>query len=217
MSEPRTVPEHLLRDYLASLRMADSLVREFSSPDPAPGDGGIAAPPLPPVFMRAYQEIAGLYESVRRSRSLLERTPVDRLQRSQEKLHEVTSATETAASDMLDGLDRALSLVDELDRDDGVPADAATCDRLREELFRVISCIQFQDITSQQIGYASSVLEDFERRMQMLIALLNQTMPALVEDVPQLTTQTWTFDAAASTRDAESRQAVADEIFPLSD
>ena len=211
MSEPRSVPEHLLNDYLASLRMADSLVRDLAGPEAVPTEEAGRA--LPPVFQRAYHEIAGIYESVRRSRALLERAPVDRLQRTQEKLNEVTSATETAASDMLDGLDRALSLVDELDRDDGQPADSATCDRLREELFRVISCIQFQDITSQQIGYASSVLEDFERRMQVLLALLNRSMPEMVEDPPEPTRQGRTFDAGASTRDAGARQAVADEIF----
>lgn len=211
MSQP-SVPQHVVEDYLASLRMADSLVREFAGPDDVAFEH-VNAAALPPVFVRAYQEIASLYKSVRHSRALLERTPVERLQRSQEKLSEVTSATETAASDMLDGLDRALSLVDELDRDDGEASDAETCDRLREELFRVISCIQFQDITSQQISYASSVLEDFERRMQVLMAVLNQSMPELVEEPAEPTREIHVFDDAASTRDAGARQAVADEIF----
>ena len=91
MSEPKAVTEQLLRAYLSSLRMADSLVREFAGPEAAAQHERGASAALPPVFMHAYREITGIFESVRRSRALLERTSVDRLQRSQEKLHEVTS------------------------------------------------------------------------------------------------------------------------------
>src|SRR5690606_41315743 len=40
---------------------------------------------------------------------------VEQVQATQEKLREVSSTTEIAATDMLDGLDRAIGMIDQLD------------------------------------------------------------------------------------------------------
>jgi hypothetical protein len=53
------------------------------------------------------------------SRDMLERTTVENLQVTHDKLAEVTSATEVAATDILDGLDRSLALIDRLDEEEG--------------------------------------------------------------------------------------------------
>ncbi|HIC54758.1 MAG TPA: hypothetical protein EYO97_13070, partial [Gemmatimonadetes bacterium] len=77
----------------------------------------------------------------------------------EQKLTEVSSATEMATSELLDGLDRALLLVDQLEvgpssSDD----DADPRDDLREELHTLVTVLQFQDIAKQQLGNASTVL-----------------------------------------------------------
>ena len=79
----------------------------------------------------------------------------------EQKLIEVSSATEMATSELLDGLDRALLLVDQLEvgpssSDD----DADPRDDLREELHTLVTVLQFQDIAKQQLGNASTVLEE---------------------------------------------------------
>src|SRR5690606_39679526 len=79
---------------------------------------------LPRILLRAHAEISQVLESLRRSRGILERTTMERLQKTQSKLREVSSATENVSSGMLDGLDRALALVDKLEEDAATNAPA---------------------------------------------------------------------------------------------
>lgn len=210
MSQRRGLPEELLLDSAASLRIADRIVRELGDGDSVDVEDPASAAALPGVLLRAYMEIVSILESLRRSRSLLEQSAMDRLQQTHVKLREVSSATEVAATDMLDGLDRALGLVDDLDGDS-----EDTRNQLRDELFRVISCLQFQDITAQQLGYASTVLEDIDQRLNSLVRLIDQSLP----DAPPtgagapLGLDGRPYDPEASTEDATTRQALADEIF----
>ena len=98
----------------------------------------------------------------------------------EQKLIEVSSATEMATSELLDGLDRALLLVDQLEvgpssSDD----DADPRDDLREELHTLVTVLQFQDITKQQFGNASTVLEE---RMLRLAEVFDLSDGTLVDD-----------------------------------
>jgi chemotaxis regulatin CheY-phosphate phosphatase CheZ len=217
VSKPRSVPDALLLDSFASLRIADRLVREFAdaSDEPAESTAG-ALLTLHRVLIASYREIAAILASLRQSRSILEQTAMERIQHSQEKLIEVSSATETAATDMLDGLDRSLHMVGQLDSiqsDDVAKEIHAT---LRDELFRVMTCLQFQDITSQQLTYASSVLGDIEGRMSALVNAF-EGMPGFSEEMAQLVEEApagpVVFDPFATTNNAIQRQAVADEVF----
>jgi chemotaxis regulatin CheY-phosphate phosphatase CheZ len=173
---------------------------------------GLAA--LPFILERANHEIQGVLASLRDSRTALETATVEKLQHTSEKLREVTSATEVAATDILDALDRAQSMIDDLDSADAAGDQAKgqhTRDLLREEIFGMMGCLQFQDITTQQLAYASSVLTDMEDRLLQIAKLFD---PAAVMvraglQAPDLRT----FDPNATTRNADQRQAVADEIF----
>jgi chemotaxis regulatin CheY-phosphate phosphatase CheZ len=212
MSERQGLSEALLLDSAASLRIADRIVRELGDGDAVDPDDPAGVAALPGVLLRAYMEIVSILESLRRSRSILEKNAMERLQLTHEKLREVSSATEIAATDMLDGLDRALVLVDRMD--EAPDASKDTRGLLRDELFRVISCLQFQDITSQQLHYASTVLEDLEQRLNSLVRLIDHSLPEEAPTNGHVTKITGaTFDPNASTRDATTRQAVADEIF----
>lgn len=98
----------------------------------------------------------------------------------EQKLTEVSSATEMATSELLDGLDRALRLVDQLEvgpssSDD----DADPRDDLREELHTLVTVLQFQDVTKQQLGNASTVLEE---RMLRLAEVFDLSDGTLVDD-----------------------------------
>jgi chemotaxis regulatin CheY-phosphate phosphatase CheZ len=213
MNEKHGLSEALLLDSAASLRIADRIVRALGDGESVDPDDPAGMVTLPGVLLRAYMEIVSILESLRRSRSILEKNAMERLQLTHEKLREVSTATEIAATDMLDGLDRALALVDRMDES----ADAAKDTRslLRDELFRVISCLQFQDITSQQLNYASTVLEDLEERLNSLVRLIDHSLPEEPRENGHASTPiiNATFDPHASTREASTRQALADEIF----
>ncbi len=173
---------------------------------------GLAA--LPFILERANHEIQAVLANLRDSRNALETATVEKLQHTSEKLKEVTSATEVAATDILDALDRAQNMIDDLDA-----ADASgdkekgqhTRDLLREEIFGMMGCLQFQDITTQQLAYASSVLTDMENRLLSIAKLFDPAtvMVRVGTEAPDVRT----FDPNATTRNAEQRQAVADEIF----
>jgi chemotaxis regulatin CheY-phosphate phosphatase CheZ len=180
---------------------------------------------LPALLERASGEITAVLTSLRQSRDALTQTSVERLAQTNEKLREVTSATEVAATDILDSLDRAGQIVDALDAEDGAPAEGgeerrgpALRGQLRDEIFGMMAALQFQDITTQQLNYASSVLVDVEARLTQLAHLFESgstsataTAAAALGRAPEIDAAT--FDPNATTRHAETRQALADEIF----
>ena len=92
------------------------------------------------------------------------------------------------------------------------PKSATVRASLRDELFQAIGCLQFQDITSQQLNYASSLLLDMETRLGALSDALDPN--GIVELAPRgRTSVVRTFDPGASIHDADRRQALADSIF----
>jgi chemotaxis regulatin CheY-phosphate phosphatase CheZ len=238
---PAKPPSELLYDSEATFRLVDSALESIREPEPertalrdalarqegeAPDaantrlfdplrGGPVGLLGLSQILARSYAEIVSVLGSLRESRSLLEKTAVDRLQHTHAKLREVSSATETAATSILDGLERCLGMVDQLDAS-AADADASveTRSQLRDALFMLMGHMQFQDITTQQINYASSVLTDMESRLAQLAAVLDPASfgargaQEILEQV-----EATHFDPAASTQNAEQRQAVADEVF----
>jgi len=214
----------LLEHELGELREGENDVPDATPPAaPAPGAGGAATlADLSANLQRANAEITGVLASMKASRTALEQGTVQRLQHTNEKLREVTSTTEVAATDILDALERALGLVDEMDQADVDGArDRGTALRagLREELFGMMSSMQFQDITAQQISYASSTLTDMETRLTQIAAIFDvgqaggQAGDAPLVAAPAPDSSTMAFDPNATMKNAEQRQAVADEIF----
>ena len=216
----------------------------------AVGDRPAGLRDLVDILEAAYGEVMAIVESLRESRGLLEQQAMERLSSTHQKLAEVSSATEMAATGMLDGLDRSLVLVDHLEDADSAEsvADAADGERgsseirneLRDELHGLIGLLQFQDITSQQLGYATGVLKDIEERMLRIAQVFDLTgshsdeAPRPVEesiiDIAPAPSEAMgdliagrdaaekgkdfdVCDPEASNFDADSRQALADEIF----
>jgi chemotaxis regulatin CheY-phosphate phosphatase CheZ len=161
-------------------------------------------------------EIQTVLTSLRDSRDALETATVEQLQRTSEKLREVTSATEGATTDMLDALDRAQALVDDLDAADATgdrDGARATRDRLREEIFGMVGSLQFQDITTQQLAYAGSVLTEMEDRLLALAQLFDPAAAFARTAVGAPDARS--YDAHATLAQPEQRQALADAIFRL--
>jgi len=228
----------VLDDSEATLRQVQGVLSELGAEDRSQearvervvsslGDAPTGLEDLVRVLMTTYGEIMNVIDSLRRSRGLLEQAAMERLKTTHQKLAEVSSATEMAATGMLDGLDRALVLVDELETatepEDSAPGDApALRGELREELHSLISLLQFQDITAQQLGYAGGVLQDIEERMVQLSRIFDlrglgvegdgadPDHPAHAEAVAS---EQSVCDPEASFFAAGDRQAVADEIF----
>lgn len=192
---------------------------------PPPGAAGAVAAvggADPTALLRAYNNISAMLQSLRSSRGTLAQVRVEKLQHTNAKLHEVSSATEVAATGLLDVLDRALGMVDELDALDETGNGRAVeiRGRLRDELFQAISGLQFQDITSQQLNYASSVLVDMEERLAEVEkafdpGAIDALQPSAASFRPTRTTPAAgvTFDPNASVNGADERQALADLIF----
>ena len=238
MGAPAKQRDEVLMDSEATLRQVRSVLEDLGTDaqeDFAEVDqvvSGLEERPtslqdLMSILSRTYSEIVEVIDSLRKSRGLLEQAAMERLQRTHAKLAEVTSATEMAATGMLDGLDRALVLVDHLESGDEAGGDVVE-DRgerwgeLREELHQLMNLLQFQDITSQQLGYASGVLQDIEDRMMRLAKVFDMRgmgldgsgdEPAASGENCPVQEASGTCDPEASTLEADSRQALADEIF----
>jgi chemotaxis regulatin CheY-phosphate phosphatase CheZ len=231
-----TARHELLYDTEASLRLVDheltehrdaideaiddAIAAEVEAPDGSIPLGaalpatGSAIASLPSLLERVTAEIQTVLASLRDSRDSLQTATVEKIQRTSEKLREVTSTTESATTDILDALDRAQTLVDDLDAaDDEGDRDRSrsTRDLLREEIFAIMNSLQFQDITNQQLAYAASVLTDMEDRLVALAKLFDPS--AALAHAAGGAPDPRTFDPNATVRKAEERQALADSIF----
>ena len=173
---------------------------------------------VPGILQRANAEIVNVLASLRQCRSALESATTDKLQITHEKIREVTSATEVAATDILDGLDRAQGLIDELDAEAAAHATRSEREgelrgRLRDELFMITGSLQFQDITTQQLSHAASVLVDMEARLAEIAILFDPRRYGAPEIPYAPPAPPPIFAPDATIANAEERQAVADEIF----
>lgn len=208
-----------LYDSEAALRLVDAALTDFRLDDSAcaplhaPASAGDATPVgllgLSRILARAYAEITGVLSNLRQSRAALEDAAVERLQHTHDKLREVSSATEVAATDILNRLETAIGLVDRIEAA-GTPQQDEPIATLRNELFAMMGAMQFQDITAQQLNYASSVIVDMEHRLAQLARIFDPTAFGVNAAMPAI--PTGHFDPAASTENAGIRQALADSI-----
>jgi len=183
--------------------------------DPAPSlQASVSAiESLPAVLAEMRRQITAVLEHLRESSGALQHESVSKLQLTLEQLQKASTTTESAAHGILDGIDRSLTLVGELDTLDGSGNTVAAEKRahLKEHLFDAMRGVQFQDVTSQQLRHASSLINDMEQRFGSLVKALDP------ESIHQLTADLATreahFDPDATFSDRERRQADADGVF----
>ena len=177
---------------------------------------------LPHLLQRASLEIGSALRSLRECRQALKHSALDQLQVTHAKLREVSSATEVATIDIMDGLDRAQQLVDELEATDGDPAAAerrgVLRTELRNEMFAVTGFLQFQDLTTQQLEHAASALLEVEERLAQLAslfdprqAMLGEPASGSVDGAGGAAGQTFAPDAAYGS--ATARQDVVESVL----
>ena len=172
---------------------------------------------LPDMLLKAHDEVVAVLQSLKRSRDILQKSSVNQLKLTSEKLQEVTNATEVAATGILDGLDRSIGLVDQLeglDASGNAEADAVR-NQLRDELFMAQAALQFQDITAQQLAYASSLLTELEERMAGLANALEADGfgARTPEQAARALAAHQAFDPNATMDNSQQRQELADAIF----
>jgi chemotaxis regulatin CheY-phosphate phosphatase CheZ len=170
------------------------------------------------MLLKAHDEVCAVLASLRASRDMLQKSSVTNLRQTSAKLQEVTDATEVAATGILDGLDRSIALVDGLEKLDttgGAEAQGMR-DQLRDELFLAQGALQFQDITSQQLNYAASLLAELEERIAGLADALEPdggASKAVAGVARAVAESTKAFDPHATMANPTGRQALADSIF----
>ena len=215
--------EELLYDSEASFRLVDHAIQELSASGAeldreATGflahvmaqPGGFAE--LSRTLLRAYAETAGIVGRFRETAGMLDSSGIDKLQQMHGNLQEVSSATELATHGILDGLSRAVTLVEQLDEGHSLSEDERhrMISSLREELGGVVNHLQFQDITAQQLKVIESQLVDMNRRISQVVRIF----------APPAVTFAQQPDQAPSLQmnmvpNPEAGQAVADEIFAI--
>ena len=207
----------VLYDSETMLRLVDSELEELRDDGRDAGLRGNNVGVLLAMMQRATGEIAQVLCTLHTSREALQGVTLQEIHDSTTKLGEVCSATELAATRMMDGLERAHAYVDRLDEIDSLGTSGDTVieastirAKMRDELFSVMGSLQFQDITSQQLGHVAQMLRDIERRLHATSSLLSggRTEATIIanEQLP-------TFSESASTRNSFERQATADALF----
>ncbi len=223
----------LMYDTASTLRLLDAELGELAprrpvepSPSAAAAAAAIGAadrvlPLLPSLFVRAMGEVHAMLDSIRTGREHIRTATTERLAHTNLKLDEVSSATATAAIDIMDALERAIAKVDELETEAviGDPGQGhAIRGDLRDELFAVMGHMQFQDITSQQIMHVQSLLAEMETRLSDILTLFDSpggsrdAAPVPPPIAPRSQRDGYAFDPNATLADAESRQALADAL-----
>lgn len=202
----------VLYDSETVLRLVDSELEELRD-DPA--DGHPLAVLLT-LLQRANQEISCVLRVLHNGRDALGEIPQLELRETIDKLNEVSVATESAAHRIIDSIDRAQGMLDSLDQladeptVNGAIEEAMVRARLREELFQIIGALQFQDITSQQLGHAAQMLGDVGRRLHATSSLLGGSCAEAEGVVAEVSP---VFAESASIHDVGERQAAADALF----
>lgn len=212
--------DDLLYDSEASLRLVDHAIKELSASgtelDPESRDflqhvmsqpGGFSQ--LAKSLLRAYAETLGIVARMHSEPSGREQGETDRLSLLSDNLGEVNSATEEATTDILDGLGRAISVVERLDQE-GAEASRRRdlVALLRDELYGVVAHLQFQDITAQQLDQVSSLLVDTRRS---LLDMLTVFTPSAVLTLDQ--ERSAAPESRASMLTTAEREAVVKETL----
>jgi hypothetical protein len=213
-------PEQLLYDSEASLRLVDQAIEELDASGAEldvdshgflvhvmAQPGGFAE--LSRTLLRAYAETFTIVQRIRDSCDMAD-SDLDRLQQMHGRLREVSAATESASTGILDSVNRTIALVERLD----VASDAdrnRLITQIKEELNGVPTHLQFQDLAAQQLGSIATLLSEMRKRIGQIAGMFAAPMgaPVKVDQGP------FDHNAAAAAGAAAAGQAVADEIFAV--
>lgn len=214
-------PDQLLYDSEASLRLVDHAIEELNDSGAeldrdARGflehvmaqPGGFAE--LSRTLLRAYAETVGIVQRLRESCGMVDSEGDDRLQQMHARVREVSTATENATTGILDSVTRSLMLAERLETANEADRKKLVA-QLKDELRNVPNHLQFQDITSQQLGHIAALLADMRKRISQIVTMFAPPAVTFAKD----DTSAYDPNASAAAAAAAAGQAVADEIFAV--
>ena len=166
----------------------------------------------PELLNQTYQALTTALGGIRQGRATLQHNQFARIDTGQQKLSEVSLATESATTELLNGLDRSLALMDRLEGTLPSGSDAAaTLTTLRDGTHQLFSHLQFQDITAQQLAGVGHLLDDIEARVAAVVTLLEDSAAIGVEFRAPVDPAAYNPEATFS--DVAERQARIDAAF----
>ncbi len=133
---------------------------------------------LPGILLRAHADITEILGGIRLTREAIEAHAVERIRDTQNRLSNVTSTTESATIELMNGLDRSIELVNSLEQQANHKASAEGFQQLRDEVSALYNHLQFQDITSQQLQGVTHSLLELEARVATVAALFDRNAEA---------------------------------------
>lgn len=165
---------------------------------------------LPTLMLKVHQEITQALDGIRATRETIQTHSLSRIKDTHARLTEVSSTSENAAIEMLNGLDRSLALIDQIEQGGGEAK--AGYDALRDEVNALYGHLQFQDIIAQQLHGVTALLAEIEHRMQTVATLFDEAGSR--KAVPSLkVVDAQAYNADARFDGAAERQAAADALI----
>jgi len=154
----------------------------------------------------------------------------ERVPQATQQLDKISRETEAATHQMLDRIEGITQREEEVMKGlqdlkqqiaDGRLADA---DRLIDSLleksdttcndaFTIMESLQFQDITTQQVNHAASLLEDIETRLHGILAVLDGSEECVDAGSDDTDRRPRVFDPHADLSDKRTVQADIDSLF----
>lgn len=173
---------------------------------------------LPLVLLRAHAEITEILGGIRLTREAIEAHAIERIRDTKDKLSDVTSTTENATLELMNGLDRSLELINSLEGPTASQASAGGFQELREQVSALYNHLQFQDITAQQLQGVSHALLDLEVRVAAVAALFDSAIRDdkrmdVLHRAMDPTSAHLAFNPDATMNRSRADQAMIDEAF----
>lgn len=176
--------------------------------------------------------VTGLLENVRQLRDPLVESQ-RKVPQATSQLDKITEQTEAAAHRMLDvvekmtqreedvikGLTQLQGLIEPERHGDVAMLVAAVREKAEANLndaYAMMEALQFQDITSQQMNHAASLLEDIEDRLQNILGVFGPDGKALPQGAADKVRRERAFDPHADVNHNQARQADIDSMFEKS-
>ena len=172
--------------------------------------------------------LAGLIENFQKLRSPLVESR-EKVPQATNQLDKISQQTEAATHRMLDTVEkitqREQEIIDGLGKVLNVEtaiSNGAKCDLKSlvdkanlnlNDAYTIMDALQFQDITSQQMDHAASLLEEIEGKLQNILAIVGYDPTAMTGKIP---TKVRAYDPHADMTEKKTDQQAIDSLFQSS-
>ena len=170
------------------------------------------------------EAINGIIETFRSMKSPLLESQ-EKVPQATTQLDKISEQTEAAAHQMLDKVEtitqRESEVIAGLEQLRDAAADHGQRDRLTsvigkanknlDDAYLIMDALQFQDITSQQMSHAASLLEEIEAKLQKIVSAIGGAAMAGTDVIR--TKKERVFDPHADLFEKKTNQADVDQIF----